>query len=66
MNGFELYKEIRKLDDKIKVCFITAFEIYQDEFRRIFPKLDVRCFARKPVSINELANIIKAELGYPI
>jgi two-component SAPR family response regulator len=26
MNGFELYNEIRRIDDK--VCFITAFDIY--------------------------------------
>jgi DNA-binding NtrC family response regulator len=64
MNGFELYQQIRKLDGKIKVCFITAFEIYQDEFKRLFPKIDVRCFARKPVSIDELSKIIKEELEY--
>jgi CheY-like chemotaxis protein len=27
MDGFELYKEIRKIDDKVKVCFATAFDI---------------------------------------
>src|SRR5437660_12172983 len=27
MNGYELYKEIRKIDDKIKVCFLTASDI---------------------------------------
>ncbi len=26
MDGFSLYKEIRKIDNKVKVCFITAFE----------------------------------------
>jgi two-component system, OmpR family, response regulator ChvI len=27
MNGFELYQEIEKVDNKAKVCFITAFEV---------------------------------------
>jgi hypothetical protein len=27
MNGFDLYKEIIKLDSSIKVTFITAFEV---------------------------------------
>jgi len=27
-NGFELYREMRKIDESVKVCFITAFEIY--------------------------------------
>jgi CheY-like chemotaxis protein len=31
MSGFELYNEIRKIDDKVKVCFITAFDIQKDE-----------------------------------
>ena len=39
MNGFELYKKIRQIDDKTKVCFMTAFEEYYDEFRKTFPDL---------------------------
>jgi DNA-binding response OmpR family regulator len=27
MNGFELYKQIKKIDDKVKVCFLTADEM---------------------------------------
>jgi len=27
MNGFELYREIRKINRKVKVCFITAYEL---------------------------------------
>ena len=26
MNGFELYKKIKDIDNRIEVCFITAFE----------------------------------------
>jgi two-component SAPR family response regulator len=31
MNGFELYKKMRNIDDNVKVCFITAFEDYPAE-----------------------------------
>jgi two-component system, OmpR family, response regulator ChvI len=62
MNGFELYKEMAKIDNKVKVCFMTAFEIYYDDFRRLFPKLSLICFANKPVSIDSLANLLYAEL----
>jgi two-component SAPR family response regulator len=31
MNGFELFNEIRRLNDKIKVCFITAFDQQNEE-----------------------------------
>jgi hypothetical protein len=27
MNGFELYDRIKKLDNKVKVCFISAYDI---------------------------------------
>lgn len=62
MNGFELYQRLHQIDHKAKICFITAFELYFDEFQRIFPKLKVECFVRKPVSIDVLAKIIQEEL----
>jgi CheY-like chemotaxis protein len=63
MNGFELFRNIKKKDGKVKVCFITAFEIYYDEFRRVFPKLHVNCFIRKPATIAELAKAVHEELA---
>jgi two-component SAPR family response regulator len=66
MNGFELYREIRKLDPQVRVCFITAFEIYFDEFKRVFPKINVSCFIRKPVTIAQLARAVRDELARPL
>ena len=63
MNGFELCREIKKKDDNAKICFITAFEIYYDEFKKVFPTVNVSCFIRKPFSINELVLHIKSELN---
>jgi DNA-binding response OmpR family regulator len=62
MNGFELYSRLQQIDHNVKICFITAFELYFDEFRNMFPKLKVDCFVHKPVSIGTLANVIKDEL----
>lgn len=62
MNGFELYKKMKDIDSKVKVCFLTAIEYYTDEFRMVFPKLTVRCFADKPISIDLLAKKIRQEL----
>jgi CheY-like chemotaxis protein len=39
MNGFESYREIRKLDDEVKVCFMTAFDIKTDELNAAIPTL---------------------------
>ena len=34
MNGFELYTQMQKLDNKSKFCFIIASEMYYDEVRK--------------------------------
>lgn len=63
MNGFELYREIKKKEDGVKVCFLTAFEMYSNEFKKIFPTSDVKCFIRKPTTIKDLVLHIKSELN---
>jgi DNA-binding response OmpR family regulator len=63
MNGFELYKELEKIDDKPKVCFITAYELYYEALKKDFSKLDVGCFIKKPISIEDLATRISEELA---
>jgi DNA-binding response OmpR family regulator len=62
INGFELYRRLLEIDKKLKVCFITAFEIYSDEFRRVFPKIKVDCFVNKPIGIDKLVKIITTQL----
>ena len=50
INGFELYRQIRKIDDKVKVCFLTASEMYYEEFRKeLFPALENNCYIQKPI-----------------
>ena len=60
MNGFDLYRELKKRDSGVKVCFLTEFEIHYEEFRKLFPTIDVKAFFRKPVSISNLFNQINA------
>lgn len=62
INGFDLYREIRKKDEQVKVCFLTAFEIYYDEFKKMFPKIDVRYFIRKPIAISALVKQVNDSL----
>src|SRR5919106_4287883 len=55
MNGFELYEEIRKIDNKVKACFLTAFgEGYTEEFGRRFPSSTNVGFIRKPIRVDDL------------
>ena len=61
MNGFELYEQIKKLDNKVKVCFLTAYgEGYTEEFKKMFPSssLDVS-FIRKPIRIDDLVKKVR-------
>ena len=55
MNGFELYRQIRKIDDKVKVCFLTAGEMDYEQFRReLIPELDKNCYIQKPIETEML------------
>jgi response regulator RpfG family c-di-GMP phosphodiesterase len=67
MNGFELYQKIKDKEDPknrdVKVIFITAYEEYFSEFQETFSNLDIDCFVRKPISIDELVKIVKTKLN---
>jgi CheY-like chemotaxis protein len=55
MDGFQLYDEIKKKDQKAKVCFLTASELYYEEFRKKeYHALDKNLFIRKPIDNEEL------------
>jgi len=50
MDGFELYRQIKKIDDKVKVCFLTAGEMDYEKFtKELFPALDNNCYNQKPI-----------------
>jgi DNA-binding response OmpR family regulator len=63
MNGFELYREFQKVDKSVKVCFITAFEVYYQALKEVFPTLEIDCFIKKPIEMSELAKKIRLELN---
>ena len=65
MNGYELYKEIRKIDDKIKISILTVSEIYNESLKAPPPRLldDVKCFIPKPVAIDDFVKKVKEELN---
>ena len=54
MNGFELYREMRKVDGRANVCFLTAFDVQREEFEKLFPDVKVRAFLKKPITIDNL------------
>ncbi|MFL6394400.1 MAG: response regulator, partial [Nitrososphaeraceae archaeon] len=63
MNGFELYQKIRDIDDRAEVCFITAYEEFLHDFKRLFPVLEeVDCFVTKPIEMHNLVKIVKSKV----
>jgi len=65
MNGFELYDKIKGIDDKVDICFITAFEEYYDEIKKRFPHSEkTEWFIRKPIGIEVLIRKVKSRLNY--
>jgi DNA-binding response OmpR family regulator len=63
MDGFDLYHEIKKIDDNVKIFFLTASEMYYENFRtKQYCELDKNIFLRKPISIYYLSKRIKEEL----
>ncbi len=64
MDGFELCKKIKEIDQKIKVCFLTASEMYYENFRKKDPELvDKDLFLRKPIENDELIKRVNKIIG---
>ena len=66
MNGIEFYQKMKEIDKKVKVCFITASEIYyyKEIAKELFPILGVSRLIRKPIKIDDLAKDLKQELEF--
>jgi two-component system response regulator ResD len=65
MTGFQLFREINRIDNGVAVCFLSAFEIHPEEFKSLFPSMDaVKTIIKKPVSIKKLLNEISTFLAY--
>jgi two-component system response regulator ChvI len=63
MTGFELYEEINKKDKRAHVIFITAFEVYYEALKEIYPDLVPSSFIQKPISNEDLVGRIRRELN---
>jgi DNA-binding response OmpR family regulator len=58
MNGFQFVSEARKINSKVKILLMTAFEINDKEFARVLPKPKIDGLIRKPASSKEILNIV--------
>lgn len=65
MNGFQLFRKLREIDNKLKVCFLTAAELdhYRETDSDIIDELEKDYFVAKPVDTTDLINRLKGILS---
>jgi DNA-binding response OmpR family regulator len=65
MNGFKLYKEIKKKDKTVKVFFLTALSDMHDYAfnKEVFPKEGERYFIAKPIENEEILKRINTVIA---
>ena len=70
MDGFELYVKIREKDPNVKICFLTASEMYYEKFRKTrseFGKIiEEECFIQKPIKNEELIRKLNSVMNIDI
>jgi len=61
VDGFQLYQKIKRTDGRVKICFLTAGEFYDEEIRKEqgFDGFNEELFLRKPIEIACLIDMIR-------
>ena len=61
MDGFELYDKIREIDRRVKVCFISGYQMNYLALRE--QGLQIDCFISKQIKIEDFLRRINEELA---
>ena len=63
MDGFQLYESLKKIDPNVKVCFLTASEMYYGVRRGVeHCALNKNVFLQKPISTDDLINEVNKKI----
>ncbi len=63
LSGIQLSKKVKEVNPNVKVVLMTAFEIRDIEFSKVFPSTQIDGFVQKPIGINELTDKILRLIG---
>jgi DNA-binding NtrC family response regulator len=63
LSGIQLSKKVKEINPDVKVVLMTAFEIRDNEFSKVFPSSQVDGFVQKPIGIKDLTDKILSLLG---
>jgi DNA-binding NtrC family response regulator len=59
MNGYELIREVKESNPKVKVILMSTFEINNREFHNMLPDIKIDAFIQKPFSIQQLNDMME-------
>jgi DNA-binding response OmpR family regulator len=59
INGFELFEKLSSIDEEVKYCFMTAYEVYYESLKKDYSNLDVDCFIKKPIELGNLVTLLR-------
>ena len=62
IDGFELYYKMRKIDENIQICFISASNTLYEKYKSLYHEVQKECFIQKPIRIKELVDTIESVL----
>src|SRR5215204_2848000 len=58
LSGIQLARKVKEVNPGVKTVLMTAFEIRDSEFSKVFPSTQVDGFVQKPIGIKELTGKI--------
>ena len=62
INGFGVYRRLKELDKKVKVCFLVPGKLYEDATKRLFPEVDDSSFIQIPIANEALVRKVREVL----
>ena len=63
LSGIQLSRKIKEINPNVKVILMTAFEIRDSEFSKVFPSTQVDGFIQKPMGLKDLTDKLLSLIG---
>jgi DNA-binding NtrC family response regulator len=61
--GMQIARKVKQSNPNVKAVLMTAFQIRDNEFTKVFPSTSVDGFVEKPIGIRDLTNKILSIIG---
>jgi DNA-binding NtrC family response regulator len=63
LSGIQLAKKVKEINPAVKTVLMTAFEVRDSEFSKMFPSTQIDGFVQKPIGIRDLTSKILSIIG---